>query len=74
MMKKATKFQVRTIAMPEGRPNNPDLIQRLYDFGLHPGIEIEVVGRVSFNSVTVIQFGNTRLALNEEEFSCLRGL
>jgi len=59
--------------MPEGRPGNPDLIQRLYDFGLHPGIEVEVVGKVSFNSVTVIQFGNTRLALNEEEFSCLRG-
>ncbi|MCC2679949.1 MAG: putative ferrous iron transport protein [Pseudobdellovibrio sp.] len=72
-MKNVTKYRIQSIATPEGRPDNPDLIQRLYDFGLHPGIEVEVVGKVSFNSVTIIQFGNTRLALNEEEFSCLRG-
>lgn len=73
MTKKVTKFNIKTISLPEGQPANPELIQRLYDFGLHPGIEVEVVGKVSFNSVTIIQFGNTRLALNEEEFSCLRG-
>jgi Fe2+ transport system protein FeoA len=73
MGKKAAKFSIHSISLPEGKEPNPELIQRLYDFGLHPGIEVEVVGKVSFNSVTIIQFGNTRLALNEEEFSCLHG-
>ena len=50
-----------------------ELVQRLYDLGLHPGLEIKVINKVSFNSVTIIQFGETRLALNEEEFACLRG-
>ncbi len=71
-MKKVTKFKIKQIVMPDGR-QNAELIQRLYDFGLHPGIEVEVVAVVSFNSVTIIQFGNTRMALNAEEFSCLRG-
>lgn len=52
---------------------NNDLIQRLYDFGFCPGLEIEVVARVSFNSVTIVQFENTRIALNQEEFACLHG-
>ena len=73
MIKKVTKFNVKSIASPKGKPENPDLIQRLYDFGLHPGIEVVVVGKVSFNSVTIIEFGNTRLALNEEEYACLHG-
>lgn len=50
-----------------------DLVQRLYDLGLHPGLEIEVITKVSFNSVTVIQYGATRIALNQEEFLCLHG-
>lgn len=58
--------------MPDGRANI-ELIQRLYEFGLHPGLEITIVAKISFNSVTVIQFGMTRLALNEEEFACLHG-
>lgn len=65
------KFVLKNI---EPTKETKDLIQRLYDLGLHPGLEIEVVTRVSFNSVTIIQFGETRLALNDEEFSCLRGL
>ena len=53
---------------------NKELVQRLYDLGLHPGIEIEVISKISFNSVTIIQFGVSRLALNYEEFACLHGL
>lgn len=50
-----------------------DLIKRLYELGLRPGIQIHVVGKVSFNSVTIIQYGPTRLALNEQEMACLHG-
>ncbi len=66
------KFILSKIEMPQGQVNS-ELIQRLYEFGLHPGLEITVVAQVSFNSVTVIQFGMTRLALNAEEFACLHG-
>ena len=50
-----------------------NLVQRLYDLGLHPGLEIEVISKISFNSVTIIQFGETRIALNSGEFACLHG-
>lgn len=53
--------------------SNSELVQRLFDLGLHPGLEIQIVNRVSFNSVVIIQYGSTRLALNSEEFACLRG-
>ncbi len=67
------KFILSKIQSPSGKPNE-DLIQRLYDLGLHPGCEVQVVARISFNSVTVIQYGSTRIALNAEEFACLHGL
>ncbi len=50
-----------------------ELVKRLYELGLRPGIEFQVVGKVSFNSVTIIQYGQTRLALNEQEMACLHG-
>ena len=50
-----------------------ELVQRLYDLGLHPGLKVLVVARVSFGSVTIIQYGSTKLALNKEEFECLHG-
>ncbi len=53
--------------------NNSDIVKRLYDMGLYPSLEVCVVNKISFNSVFIIQYGNTRLALNEEEFQCLRG-
>lgn len=55
------------------KSDDKELVHRLYDLGLHPGLEIEVITRVSFGSVIIIQYGATRIALNEEEFSCLRG-
>lgn len=66
------KLKIQKIELPNQKRDD-DLIQRLYDLGLHPGLEIEVVGNVSFNSVTIVQFGSTRIALNQEEFSCLHG-
>lgn len=66
------KFILKKIEVPKGH-TNIDLIKRLYDLGLHPGLEVEIVSKISFNSVTVIQYGSTRLALNEEEFACLHG-
>lgn len=66
------KFTIQKIELP-ARSQDKELIQRLYDLGLHPGLEVTVVSKVSFNSVTIIQYGSTRLALNEEEFACLRG-
>jgi Fe2+ transport system protein FeoA len=50
-----------------------EIIQRLYELGLRPGLEISILRKVSFGSVTVIQFGQTRLALNKQEMSCLHG-
>ncbi|MFZ3231190.1 MAG: FeoA family protein [Pseudobdellovibrio sp.] len=58
---------IETIQGPE------DIVIRLYDLGLFPGMDIQIVKKISFNSVTIIHFGETFLALNQEELSCLRG-
>jgi Fe2+ transport system protein FeoA len=50
-----------------------EIIQRLYELGLRPGVEIKIIRRISFGTVTVIEYGHTRLALNEQEMSCLHG-
>ena len=66
------KFILQKIESTSPVPNN-DLVKRLYDMGLHPGLEVQIVSKISFKSVTIIQYGLTRLALNEEEFACLHG-
>ena len=54
--------------------NGPeDIVKRLYDLGLFPDLKIEIIQKIFFGSVTVIQFNETILALNEEEISCLHG-
>ena len=58
---------IKTITGPE------DIVKRLYDLGLFPELKIEIVQIISFGSVTVIQFNETILALNQEEISCLHG-
>lgn len=71
------KFVLQQIQMPKSTSSSEadqSLIQRLYDLGLYPGLEVELVGKISFGSVYIIQFGETRIALNSEEFSCLHGL
>ena len=50
-----------------------ELVKRLYELGLYPGLTITIIGRVSFGAVTIIQYGATKLALNQQEMSCLYG-
>jgi Fe2+ transport system protein FeoA len=47
------------------------VMQRLHDLGLYSGISITVLNIVSFSSVYVLQFGDSIVALNETEMSCL---
>lgn len=70
------KFVLQKIENPDqtsSKDSDQFLIKRLYDLGLYPGLEIELIGKISFGSVFIIQFGETRIALNSEEFSCLHG-
>ena len=50
-----------------------EIVQRLYELGLRPGVEFKIIRKISFGTVTVIEYGQTRLALNEQEMACLRG-
>lgn len=68
-MKKFIILKIEATREKDGK----DLEKRLYDLGFHPGLEVEIVGKVSFNSVTIVQYGATRIALNDEEFACLLG-
>ncbi len=68
-MKKFIILKIEASRKKDGK----DLEKRLYDLGFHPGLEVEIVGKVSFNSVTIVQYGATRIALNDEEFACLHG-
>lgn len=47
-------------------------IQRLLDLGLHAGLEFQIIRELKVSNVIVIQFHQTLVALNQEEFSCLR--
>lgn len=71
--KKTTKFIIQKIEHPRGVHVESELVRRLLDLGFHPGLEVEVVNRVSFNSIAVVRYGSTTIALNREEFSCLHG-
>jgi Fe2+ transport system protein FeoA len=66
-MKVNSTYAIQSISGPE------EVIKRLYNLGLLPGIEILIIRKISFQSVTVIQFGETILALNEQEIACLHG-
>ncbi len=50
---------------------NTDLVQKLIGLGLYPGLQFSVVQNIGFSSVTVIQFDQTLVALNQREFACL---
>lgn len=50
---------------------NTDLVQKLIALGLYPGLQFSVVQNIRFSSVTIIQFDQTLVALNEREFACL---
>lgn len=49
-----------------------NIIERLYDLGLHVGLKVKILRTTSFGQVTVLQFDHTILALNLEEMSCLK--
>lgn len=52
-------------------PENTNLVQKLIGLGLYPGIQFSVVQNIGFSSVTIIQFDQTLVALNQSEFACL---
>lgn len=66
-------WTLKKIESPKSKEFAEDIVRRLYELGLRPGIQIQVIGQISFKSVTIIQYGETRLALNELEMSCLHG-
>lgn len=47
------------------------VMQRLHDLGLYAGVSFKVLNIISFGSVYVLQFGESIVALNESEMSCL---
>lgn len=72
MSAKSTTFKLKGFNQTENNPQaNQVLIERLIDFGLYPGVEFEIVKKLSLSNVTVIRFHQTLLALNEQEFKCL---
>ncbi len=48
------------------------LIERLKEMGLYQGLEIELVGHAPFGGPMLFQFGNTVLALRNEEALCVK--
>lgn len=66
-----TKFIVKGFKIDHTDHDGHSLVQRLMDFGLYPGIEFQIVKTIPLSKVTVIQFYQTLLALNEQEFKCL---
>jgi Fe2+ transport system protein FeoA len=51
---------------------NAEIVERLYDLGLFEGLEINILRKISFGQITVLQFEQTILALNTSEMSCLK--
>ena len=71
-MSNTSTLKLKGFNQVEATPQaSQDLIQRLIDFGLYPGVEFEIVKTLSLSNVTVIRFHQTLLALNEQEFKCL---
>ena len=66
-MKPSALLKIKSITGPD------DIVKRLFDLGLYPELQIEILQKISFGSVTVIQFNETILALNQEEMACLHG-
>jgi ferrous iron transport protein A len=54
-------------AAVESVTGEPGLIQRLYEFGLLEGEEIELIARAPLGDPIEIRLGNTRLSLRRAE-------
>ena len=50
----------------------PEIIDRLIDLGLYPGVDLILENYLKVSNVYVVRFHQTLLALNEEEFLCLQ--
>ncbi len=48
------------------------LAKRLADLGFYPGLEVKVIQKVSFGKVFILQINQSLVALNENEFLCLK--
>lgn len=71
-MSNNTTLKLKGFNQVEVNPKaNQILIERLIDFGLYPGVEFEIINKITLSNVTVIRFHQTLLALNEQEFKCL---
>jgi ferrous iron transport protein A len=55
-----------------GYLGDADLIERLKELGIHPGLQMTYLGRAPFSGPLLFRFGATVLALREEEVACLR--
>ena len=72
MSEQNTTIKLKGFNQVEENPQaNQVLVERLIDFGLYPGVEFEIIKKLSLSNVTVIRFHQTLLALNEQEFKCL---
>lgn len=67
------KGQVSQILVIDEITGPLDIVHRLHEMGLHVGMKIKILRRLGFGAVTVVQYGQTLLALNAEEVACLRG-
>jgi Fe2+ transport system protein FeoA len=48
----------------------PEKVERLKEMGIHQGLEVSFIGRAPLKGPLLFRFGNTVLALREEEASC----
>lgn len=72
--KMKSTFVISKIEGPEANSAEATaLVERLHELGLYPGLKVNIVAQISFGAVTVIRYGSTTLALNQEEFLCLHG-
>jgi ferrous iron transport protein A len=54
-------------AVVESVAGEPRLVQRLYEFGLLEGEEVELIARAPLGDPIEIRLGNTRLSLRKSE-------
>ncbi len=58
-------------ARVESLAGDPALVQRLYEFGLLEGEEIELLAVAPLGDPVEIRIGNTRLSLRVREAACV---
>jgi ferrous iron transport protein A len=61
----------RTVALSR-LDGDQGITERLMDMGLHPGVELELIGRMPMGGPLIVRVETTFLALREEEAMCLK--